>query len=378
MQDKPRLVVDTMSEVYHMLRPWIDEEFWNFNAVQLVPGSVYVIGRQHLMDYRERVREVAEAGEYVMVFGNTAEGAWTLETQIKQLKIHDLVLQKKILLLGGAEMSPEFPCLAYEHFLSRILDYEENRRSQSCISAIFDTKNKPYDFLFLNGRSRPHRKYLYEKLKRQGLLDRALWTMLEATPCVWRTFNFREDGLDVMATVTPIQRLPEHYEVQRYRNPTFGPITDVSNIKQELFRREWGEIYLEPAPYIDSYFSLVTETICAESPYSFRTEKIAKPLAIGHPFVAVANRGFYRDLHDLGFQTFGHVIDESFDQIDNAQDRVDRIIQVVTDLCQQDLASFLAECYNVCKYNQQQLAELKAKEQQAFPDRFFQFIKQYQ
>lgn len=378
MHGKPRLVIDTMSEVYDILRPWADEEFWDFGTVNLVPGSVYVIGRQHLMDYRDLVREAAESGLYIMIFGNTAEGAWTLETQIKQLKIDDLVRSKKILLIGGAEIDPVYPCLTHEHFLPRILDYEHNLQAQQHSEKIFSVTDKPYKFLFLNGRARPHRKYLYEKLKRTGALDQSLYTMLDASPCVWRTFQFRENDIDVMATPTTIQHLPRHYEVEQYREPVISPTTTVTNIKQELFNLEWGEIYLEPAPYIDTYFSLITETICAESYYSFRTEKIAKPLAIGHPFIVASNMGFYRDLRNLGFQTFSHVIDESFDQIDNAQQRVDRIVDIVTDLCQQDLASFLDECYTVCKYNQQHLAELRTKERQEFPDQFFQFISQYQ
>jgi hypothetical protein len=111
-------------------------------------------------------------------------------------------------------------------------------------------------------------------------------------------------------------------------------------------------------------------------PYSFRTEKIWKPVAMAHPWIAVANYGFYRDMHNLGFQTFGHVIDESFDQIDNDQDRLARIVTVVDDLCHNDLASFLSECYNVCKYNQQHLALLSPRIQNEFPDRFFKFLTQ--
>lgn len=373
-----RLVVDNFAEEYNLLKPYADEEFWDFSTVNPIQGSVYVIGRQQLMDNREKIRDMALSGKYVMIFGNSAEGAWTLETQIQHQRIEDLVLDKKILLIGGAQMDPKYPCLTVEHFLPRILDYEENIAAQQRTQEIFSKHIKPYKFLFLNGRARPHRKYMFERLKRTGALDQALWTMLDARPCVWRSFQFREDGIDVMATPTEIRHLPDCYEVQQYRNPTFGPITQVSNIKQELFHREWGEIYLEPAPYIDTYFSLVTETICAESAYSFRTEKIAKPLAMGHPFIAVSNSGFYRDLHHMGFKTFSHVIDETFDAIDNAQQRVNRIIDIVTDLCRQDLASFLAECYTVCKYNQQHLAELRIKQRQEFPERFFQFVKQYQ
>lgn len=374
-----RLVVDNFSEVIELLRPWADELFYDFSQVSAVPNSIYMIGRQQMINNPDKVRHMAESGQYIMIFGNSAEGAWTLETQLRQLRIEDLVLKKKILLIAGAEMSAEYPCLAHEHFLPRILDYTENIQAQSRTNEIFSKTHKPYKFLFLNGRARPHRKYLYERLKRTGALDQALWTMLDAMPCVWRTYEYRENGIDVMATPTPLQHLPAEYEVSRYRSPQFGPIvSDRSNLKQELFNKEWGEIYLEPAPYIDTYFSLVTETICAESNYSFRTEKIAKPLAMGHPFVAVANQGFYRDLHRMGFRTFGHVIDETFDQIEHHQDRLNRIVQIVTDLCQQDLASFLSECYNTCKYNQQRLAELRDQVRQEFPDRFAQFVSQYQ
>jgi hypothetical protein len=118
--------------------------------------------------------------------------------------------------------------------------------------------------------------------------------------------------------------------------------------------------------------------VCTESDYSFRTEKIAKPLAMGHPFIVAANAGFYRDLHDLGFRTFADVIDEDFDNIDNAQQRMDRIIDIVDDLCQQDLSGFLAACHDTCKYNQQRLVELREQVHAEFPDRFFQFVKKYQ
>jgi hypothetical protein len=372
-----KLVVDTMSEVYGLLKPWTDHSFWDFTQVTPEPNTVYVFGRQHLLDNLSLIRDMAVSGDYVIVFGNSAEGAWTLETQLKQLRIDQLVREKRILVIAGAETDPEYAHLTHEHFLSTILDYEDNLSAQQHTDKIFSKTSKPYKFLFLNGRARPHRKYLYEQLRRTGALDHALWTMLDCKPTVVRSFHLKENDIDIMATSSPLQRLPEQYEVAQYRNPVFGPITPSSNIKQELFNREWGEIYLEPAPYIDTYFSVITETICAESPYSFRTEKIAKPLAMGHPFIAVSNAGFYRDLHRLGFQTFGHVIDESFDSIENHQDRVDRIAQIVTDLCQQDLASFLKECYNVCKYNQQRLAELRDQTQQEFPNRFQQFIQQY-
>lgn len=373
-----RLVIDTMCEIYGMLKPYADEEFWDFEQTTKQPGDLYVFGRQRLLDNLSHIRELAITNKYVMVFDNSAEGAWTAETQLKQLHIDQLVRNGQILVVVGAEMSPDYVHLTHEYFLSKILDFEENLQAQSSIHDIFSKTDKPYKFLCLNGRARPHRKYLYEQFKRRQLLDQFLWTMLDSGPTVVKLFDLVENDVNIMATPTPLKHLPAVYEVERYRAPTFGPIvTGRSNLKQELFNREWGEIYLEPAPYIDTYFSLVTETICAESNYSFRTEKIAKPLTIGHPFIVASTPRFYQDLHALGFQTFGHLIDESFDLIENAQDRMNRIVDIVTDLCQQDLASFLKECYNTCKYNQQHLLELRTQVRQDFPHRFQQFIQQH-
>jgi hypothetical protein len=121
----------------------------------------------------------------------------------------------------------------------------------------------------------------------------------------------------------------------------------------------------------------VSETVF-DYPYSLRSEKIYKPIAMGHPFVAVANRGFYRDLHNTGFQTYHTLIDESFDLIDNNQDRLDRIAHVVRDLCASDLDEFLVAAHAISKYNQQHMAELGPRISQEFPDRFWQFLQQHQ
>jgi hypothetical protein len=368
-----------MSEVFDLLKPYANEIFWDFGSVSLHPGSVYVIGRQHLLDHKQKIITAAETGQYTMVFANSAEGSWTLESQIKQLRIDDLVREKKLLLIGGAEVDPQYPCLTHEYFLSTILGYPENIEAQQHTDRIFKEWKKPYKFLFLNGRARPHRKYLYERFRRKGMLDHALWTMLDAKPTVVRSFTLVEGDINVMATPSALQYLPDHYEVERYRNPVFGFIdADRSFLKQELFRLEWGEIYLEPAPYIDTYFSLITETVCAESILSFRTEKIAKPLAMGHPFIVASTPGYYRDLRNLGFRTFQGIIDESFDAIENAQQRMDRVIDIMHDLCKQDLGSFLSACQDICKYNQQHLAELREQVNQEFPQRFFQFVQHYQ
>jgi hypothetical protein len=375
MINNKRLIIDTMSEVYNSLKPLIDDEFWDFNLHKSIPGSIYLFGRQQLLDHKQRIIDMAESGRYTIVFCNAAEGSWTLQSQVQMLGIEQFIIDHKILLISGGEQQSDYPYIQHDHFLIEILNYEENIKEMTRTDEIFSKKTKPYKFLFLNGRARPHRKYLYERFRQLGLLDQSLWTMLESRPSISRSFRIQEGNTNLMATPSELRWLPAQYEVEQYQNATINPgPPDRTLIKHELFNNTWGEIYLKAEPYIDTYFSLITETV-VEQPWPFRTEKIAKPLAIGHPFIVASSPGYYRDLHRLGFKTFGHVIDESFDSIQNHQDRMDRIITIVQDLCQQDLALFQKECYNVCKYNQQHLQELVPQLQADFPNKFFNLIK---
>jgi hypothetical protein len=371
-----KLVLDTFCEVYDLLEPWMDHNFWDFSTHKIVSDAVYLVSRKEVLKNLDKVRDIANSGQALLVFSNPAEGSETLIGQCTSAGIQNLAYDKKILIVGGGDMDARWPCLQYDSFLPKILDYDENIAAASRSNEIYSKPVKPYKFLFLNGRTRPHRKYLLEQFKLTGLLDSALWTNLDTTDAQSRQLKLFRDGLDLMSNRMPIQTLPPNYEYISYTDPMDSAANDVSFVKNYLFKNTWGEIYLRAEPYIDTYFSLVTETVF-DYPYSFRTEKIWKPVAMGHPFIAVANQGYYRDLHRLGFKTFGHVIDESFDSIENNQKRIERIAQVVEDLCQQDLASFLEQCYNTCKYNQNHLAEMRLKVRQEFPNRFLQFITPY-
>lgn len=372
-----RLILDTFCEVYDLLRPWMDGDFFDFSKHEVVPGAVYLIGRAQMNNNRQRIRELVESDVIRVILSNPAEGSSTLKDHCDYVhRCGDLVRDHRMLLIGGGDMDEQWPCLQYDSFLPKILDYEENIRAQTQSSLIYETKLKPYKFLFLNGRNRPHRKYLIERFKLEGLLDQALWTNLENRCGSNGPLTLWHQGQDLMLTSTEIKTLPAGYEVDRYRgqvSKTFEP----GFVKHSLFNNEWGEIYLEPKPYIDSYFSLVTETVF-DYPHSFRTEKIWKPMAMGHPWIAVANAGYYRDMHNLGFRTFSGLIDETFDLIPDSQARLDRITTVVKDLCQQNLDEFLSSAQDICKYNQQHLADIRLKVRKEFPQRFFDFVKKYQ
>ena len=381
MIDNIKLVLDTYCEVYDLLKPWADGIFCDLKkhkaSGNLVPNSVYVVGRYQMKVNSNIIRDLINNNTIKVIFSNPAEGSETLRMHCKTYGIEDLVIQNKILLISGGDMGPEYHYLRYDSFLPKILDYEENLLAQKRTGEIFNATEKPYKFFFLNGRARPHRKFLLETFKKSGLIDSCIWSCLDSNGASNRHIRLVDNDENLMIRPSEIKYLDKKYEHARYQKWVESPaMIDNGFVRHALLDDDWGEVYIEPQGYIDTYFSLITETVF-EYPYSFRTEKIWKPIAMGHPWIAVANCGFYQDMHDLGFQTFGHVVDESFDSIENSQARIERIATVVEDLCQQDLATFLKACYNVCKYNQQHLAEMRFKVREEFPDRFFQFINQY-
>jgi hypothetical protein len=366
MLDNCRLVCDTSCEIHTEIQHLVDETFWDFEQYEPRANDIVILARQTVNRYADRVKQLTSI--CLPILANPSEGSVTLKLQCQQLGLLDLVRNQKLLLVGGGDMEPELNCMVYDHYAYRATCYESNTKQCARADEIYTKLDKPYRFLFLNGRTRPHRKYMLEQMQDAGLLNHALWTNLDTTPVYYHTYS-----TNLFLRPSKIQLLPTKYEVEQFHA---GQRDQFQNafVKHELFDNKWGDVYIRAEPYIDTYFSLVTETVF-DYPYSFRTEKIYKPIAMGHPFVAVANRGFYRDLHNAGYKTFGDLIDESFDSIDNNQDRLDRISQVVQDLCASNLAEFLVASKAIAKYNQQHLAAEGTRIFAEFPDRFVDFLQ---
>jgi hypothetical protein len=376
MLGKSRLVLDRNCEVYDALKSLADENFSELQDNPISPGAIYIVGYPQFEKHRDWLVELAETNTIKLVMSHTSEGSWTILGILSSLGIEQLVKSKKILLITAGNMDDSWPNLSFDGYLIRVYKHEENITACARTQEIYSKSHKPYKFLFLNGRGRPHRKYLIESFALTGTLDQALWSSLDqGTIDTYGWIDLNHQGKNLILNPRPVKYLPAQYEYDRYQDRVDSPTADTF-VKYHLFDNTWGDVLIKAEPYIDTYFSLVTETIFFY-PHSLRSEKIWKPIAMGHPFVAVANYGFYRDLHKLGFKTFGHLVDESFDTIENNQSRIERIAAVVEDLCQQDLVSFLESCRDICKYNQQRYAEARLEVREEFPDRFFNFVNQH-
>jgi hypothetical protein len=84
-----------------------------------------------------------------------------------------------------------------------------------------------------------------------------------------------------------------------------------------------------------SYFSIITEGDFSRGhERQMFTEKILKCFLYGHPFIVIGLPGTLELLHDLGFITFGSIIDESYDKEKDDGKRLQMCLEQVKQLNQ--------------------------------------------
>jgi len=368
MLGQHRIIVDEWAETWDLLKPYADGSFWQLP--DLDPANIYIIGRVLLKEHYYTITEFATKHPGRVVFSNPAEGSETVLLQLKRLLIEQHVKDGRIGLLTSGDLEAGWDYCKTDCYFSNIVEYTENKAAQ--LQAAMDHKEyRRYQFLFLNGRLRPHRKALIDELKDRGLLTNALWTNLGSH--VEMAFT---SALQTFKT-EPIRLLPPEYEIERARdNLTLDLYANGGFIKHQLFNNTWGDAIVNPRCYTDSWFSLVTETIY-DYPYTFRTEKIWKPILMAHPFVVAANPGYLKDLRNAGFKTFGTLIDEHYDQIDRPDVRIERIIDTMIWLCSgSNAADFWDASRDICKYNQQHLVEYNRQQRAELPHNLERYLNE--
>ena len=160
--------------------------------------------------------------------------------------------------------------------------------------------------------SRPHRHLLWKELAaRDGILERG------------------------------------HVSYRRYRQGWSG---DTSH------QHQWQDGHPSMDLYLHSNVELVPETLYKN--WYFFTEKTCKPISTCTPFLMISTRGYLGYLRDLGFRTFDHIIDESYDQQHRIQDRVRMAVDQLQEIITRGSRWFYLESRPVLEHNRKRLAEL--------------------
>lgn len=182
-----------------------------------------------------------------------------------------------------------------------------------------------FDFDCLLGARRPHRDFVMSSMVLSGQLDRNVVTYRDV---------FRGGYVDSSAQMAHLRtqaQMPWPY-VSPNLDPTWEVADCVTNLTS--FSTPW-QIYR------NTRYSIVCESIGQGSTF-FMTEKIMKVLWAQRVFVLFGIQGYLAELQRQGFQTFGDIIDESYDKIENPWERWQAAWQASQRLAAMDYESVMS------------------------------------
>lgn len=181
----------------------------------------------------------------------------------------------------------------------RVIDHDPTRQAM-----LFDC---------LMGYNKPWRTAFYEILQRFDLMDQGLVSYQQHPDQPMQEVWIQTPSLPIVVT-------PEHKGVPRDIGLAMIPADDLVPGSLPVEQRDFSMVFangvIDTDIYNRTFFSVVVESHNFPGVFFF-TEKIAKPMIAQRLFVLAAPAGSLQKLRDLGFKTFGSVIDETYDSIQN-------------------------------------------------------------
>ena len=146
-----------------------------------------------------------------------------------------------------------------------------------------------------------------------------------------------------------------------------------TNFGMEIYRDkdDLFQIFQNLVPlFNDSFLYIVTETVSDNYYKNFNVEmdflsKMGRALWYPTPFVVVGNRGVLRRLKEMGFLTFDKWWDESYDEIENLNERMEsihRLVEWISNLSQSEMLRIRNEMIPIFNHNRKVMKLLDAKE----------------
>jgi hypothetical protein len=211
------------------------------------------------------------------------------------------------------------------HFFSRIVDicrYEDWNT--------LPTKPKLFDALL--GVAKPHRVFIFNHLRTNGLLDKSFVNIHGSVNYVSPDLHEFDDPM-----ITPADRKRSMNQVPGLANG----IGVSHSIPLGIYQNSW--------------YSIVAETDPANS--NFLTEKTAKPLFEKKLFVLFGSQGLLARLRSQGYNTFSSIIDESYDREPVDQKRWRMAFEQVVKLSTQDHAAVYRQIEPILEHNHKHICD---------------------
>lgn len=219
---------------------------------------------------------------------------------------------------------------------------------------------RPFLFDCLCGTRRQHRDYVMLALIQSGLLDQGIAT--------YRDVFVGGDGPGPVATSVQ-QQFPGLELPWPYVSANLDPAWEV---KPELDFSVSGLVPWEI--YNRTWFSILVETLGHGDTF-LMAEKIGKCLHARRLFVHFGVANWLRQLRALGFETFGSVIDESYDTDVRDIFRWRRAFEQVQYLGKQNMPALMQKIKPILDHNHHRLYELRTEKYQESRDFLLAHLK---
>ena len=198
---------------------------------------------------------------------------------------------------------------------------------------------RPFLFDCLCGTRRQHRDYVMLALEKHGLLDQSIAT-------------YRDVFVGGEISQTP-EHVSKEFPGQQLTWPYVSANLDPAwEVKENLDNSVSGIVPWEI--YNRCYYSILVETLNNGDCY-LMAEKIGKCLLARRMFVHFGTAHWLEKLRSFGFQTFGSVLDESYDSIEDNITRWRLAFEQVIWLSNQDPKKILTQVKPILDHNHTRL-----------------------
>jgi hypothetical protein len=226
--------------------------------------------------------------------------------------------------------------IPFQQHLNKMQKLYQTPRVRDQLSRLNPYQSKSISFDALLGRPRPSRVFIMEQIQAHGLESKIINSMFPSN--------------DYSHWYQSMEQLPGFVWEDDY---VYADSQDVNRINSNI--NYYGTVaslgnIIPISTYNQAAFSILSETEHNNSVYML-TEKTAKVTIGRRVFVAFAGQGFLQLVHDLGFQTFDGIIDESYDLIENDQDRWQAAFDQVIKLCNSDQMDILSQARPTLEHN---------------------------
>jgi hypothetical protein len=258
--------------------------------------------------------------------------------EVNVLRMHFSVLSKmpNLLMVIPAQNTfgmKSYPWVIWQHWLQDAATVYRTPRFTSYINTLEIGQTRPKLFDVLLGGQRPYRTMLHDWIEQDPLLEsKTIMTYFGLNSN--RPF-IPEPDLDV-----PIPAVNFHTGVNCEYLDVVTRVAVIPPIS----------IYQQCA------YTVVAETT-AQDNYVFFTEKIARPIICQRLFIVLSSHKYLHYLRESGFQTFGDIINESYDLEVDDKKRWRMAFEQMQNLASMDQQLVLNQIDPIVKHNKKILLE---------------------